>query len=266
MRLATGTLVSADVPTTASRSSTSRATRSSVHLPPAPPARPGRRRRGPVRDGGSGARGGSRWMSRPQATPRPARPGGSDSRRAELIEAARRVIQRRGFAKATVGAITREAGASLGLLNYHFGSRTTSSPRPSRRPRAPTSTRCEAISRRHDDPRRPARRLPRPRGLGRPRRAGACGSTPGARRSTPSSCALTLEQFERGWRAVARRRAGRRRPPAAAGAAPDPEDAAGAAGRRARRDRAAHDAARRGRLDPGRRRAGRAGSSSSSSG
>ena len=55
-------------------------------------------------------------MSRPQATPRPARPGGSDSRRAELIEAARRVIQRRGFAKATVGAITGEAGASLGLL------------------------------------------------------------------------------------------------------------------------------------------------------
>ena len=62
-------------------------------------------------------------MSRPQATPRAARPGGSDDRRAELIEAARRVIQRRGFAKATVGAITGEAGASLGLLNYHFDSR-----------------------------------------------------------------------------------------------------------------------------------------------
>jgi AcrR family transcriptional regulator/acyl-CoA thioesterase FadM len=46
-----------------------------------------------------------------------------DTRRAELIEAARRVIQQRGFAKTTVGAITSEAGASLGLLNYHFGSR-----------------------------------------------------------------------------------------------------------------------------------------------
>jgi AcrR family transcriptional regulator len=59
-------------------------------------------------------------MSKLPASPRGAR---QDSRRAELIEAARRVIQRRGFAKATVGAITSEAGASLGLLNYHFASR-----------------------------------------------------------------------------------------------------------------------------------------------
>ncbi len=43
--------------------------------------------------------------------------------RAELLAAARRVIQRDGFAAATVGEITREAGASLGLLNYHFGSK-----------------------------------------------------------------------------------------------------------------------------------------------
>jgi AcrR family transcriptional regulator len=59
-------------------------------------------------------------MSKLPATPRAAR---QDTRRTELIEAARRVIQRRGFAKATVGAITGEAGASLGLLNYHFASR-----------------------------------------------------------------------------------------------------------------------------------------------
>ncbi len=43
--------------------------------------------------------------------------------RAELLAAARRVIERDGFAAATVGEITREAGASLGLLNYHFGSK-----------------------------------------------------------------------------------------------------------------------------------------------
>ncbi len=45
------------------------------------------------------------------------------TRRAELLAAARRVVEREGFADATVGAITREAGASLGLVNYHFGSR-----------------------------------------------------------------------------------------------------------------------------------------------
>ncbi len=38
-----------------------------------------------------------------------------------VLGAARRVIGRDGFAAATVGTITREAGASLGLLNYHFG-------------------------------------------------------------------------------------------------------------------------------------------------
>jgi AcrR family transcriptional regulator len=62
-------------------------------------------------------------MTRAQATDRSARSGGADGRRAELLDAARRVIQRRGFAKATVGAITGEAGASVGLLNYHFASR-----------------------------------------------------------------------------------------------------------------------------------------------
>jgi AcrR family transcriptional regulator len=54
-------------------------------------------------------------VSRPAARP--------DSRREELLEATRRVIQRSGFAGATVGEITREAGASLGLLNYHFGAK-----------------------------------------------------------------------------------------------------------------------------------------------
>jgi len=53
------------------------------------------------------------------ASPRQPRP---DTRR-ELLEATRRVIQRTGIASATVGEITREAGASLGLLNYHFPSK-----------------------------------------------------------------------------------------------------------------------------------------------
>jgi AcrR family transcriptional regulator len=50
---------------------------------------------------------------------RTARP---DTRR-ELLDATRRVIQRDGLSNATVGEITREAGASLGLLNYHFHSK-----------------------------------------------------------------------------------------------------------------------------------------------
>jgi AcrR family transcriptional regulator/acyl-CoA thioesterase FadM len=55
-------------------------------------------------------------VSRAPAAPR------ADTR-GELLAAARRVIHREGFAGATVGEITREAGASLGLLNYHFGSK-----------------------------------------------------------------------------------------------------------------------------------------------
>ena len=47
---------------------------------------------------------------------------GTDTR-GELLAAARRVIRRDGFAGVTVGDITREAGASLGLLNSHFGSK-----------------------------------------------------------------------------------------------------------------------------------------------
>jgi AcrR family transcriptional regulator len=46
-----------------------------------------------------------------------------DTRREELLEAAQRVIQRSGFASATISEITKEAGASLGLAHYHFGSK-----------------------------------------------------------------------------------------------------------------------------------------------
>jgi AcrR family transcriptional regulator len=45
------------------------------------------------------------------------------ARREELLAATRRVVGRVGFASTTVGEITREAGASLGLLHYHFASK-----------------------------------------------------------------------------------------------------------------------------------------------
>ena len=225
VRLATGTLVKADVSNDDEQVEHEQGDPVSVHLPPAPPARAGRRRRGPVRDGGGGARGGPRWMSRPQATPRAARPGGSDNRRAELIEAARRVIQRRGFAKATVGAITGEAGASLGLLNYHFDSRDDVVAEAFAAAARADLDELQAISRRHDDP--PARVAAyldleawADREVWRMwiDAWGEAVHTEKLRR--------TLEQFERGWRAVLagvladgdRRGCWR---------CPDPEDAAG---------------------------------------
>jgi AcrR family transcriptional regulator len=58
-------------------------------------------------------------VTRLEASP-PARP---DSRREALLAAAQEVIRRAGFARATVGDITRQAGASIGLLNYHFTSK-----------------------------------------------------------------------------------------------------------------------------------------------
>jgi acyl-CoA thioesterase FadM/DNA-binding transcriptional regulator YbjK len=81
--------------------------------------------------------------------------GRQDSRRSELIEAARRVIQRRGFAKATVGAITGEAGASLGLLNYHFTSRDDVVAEAFAVAAREDLERLEEASLRHEDP--PAR-------------------------------------------------------------------------------------------------------------
>ncbi|HEX5899867.1 MAG TPA: TetR family transcriptional regulator C-terminal domain-containing protein [Solirubrobacteraceae bacterium] len=164
-------------------------------------------------------------MSRPQAPPRVARPGGSDGRRAELIDAARRVIQRRGFAKATVGAITGEAGASLGLLNYHFHSRDDVVAEAFAAAARADLDELQAISRRHGDP--PARLAAyldleawADREVWRMwiDAWGEAVHTEKLRR--------TLEQFERGWRAVLagvladgdRRDCWR---------CPDPEDAAG---------------------------------------
>jgi AcrR family transcriptional regulator/acyl-CoA thioesterase FadM len=92
-------------------------------------------------------------MSRSQTTTRAARAGGADSRRAELIDAARHVIRRRGFAKATVGEITREAGASVGLLNYHFASRDDVVAEAFAAAAREELLELEQIARRHADPR-----------------------------------------------------------------------------------------------------------------
>jgi AcrR family transcriptional regulator/acyl-CoA thioesterase FadM len=91
-------------------------------------------------------------MTRAQPTERPGRTGGADARRAELLEAARRVIGRRGFAKATVGEITGEAGASAGLLNYHFASRDDVVAEAFAAAAREDLADLEEISRRHADP------------------------------------------------------------------------------------------------------------------
>jgi AcrR family transcriptional regulator len=73
-------------------------------------------------------------------------------RREELVTAARRVIGRDGFAAATVGTITREAGASLGLLNYHFGSKDEVVAEAFAAAAREDLGELEAISRRFEDP------------------------------------------------------------------------------------------------------------------
>src|SRR4051794_33887881 len=73
-------------------------------------------------------------------------------RREELVTAARRVIGRDGFAAATVGEITREAGASLGLLNYHFGSKDEVVAEAFAAAAREDLASLEAISRRFEEP------------------------------------------------------------------------------------------------------------------
>jgi AcrR family transcriptional regulator len=138
-------------------------------------------------------------MSRlPGAAPRAGR---QDTRRAELIDAARRVIQRRGFAKATVGAITSEAGASLGLLNYHFTSRDDVVAEAFAVAAAEDLERLEEASRGHDDP---AARLAAILDLydfddqpGWQMWIDAWGES-----VHTEALRATLEAFQRGWRAV----------------------------------------------------------------
>ena len=164
-------------------------------------------------------------MSRPQATPRPARPGGSDNRRAELIEAARRVIQRRGFAKATVGAITGEAGASLGLLNYHFGSRDEVVAEAFAAAARADLDELQAVSRRHDDPSARVAAYLDLEGWS-DRDVWRMWIDAWGEAVHTEQLRLTLEQFERGWRAAL---AGVLADGDRSGCwrCPDPEDAAG---------------------------------------
>jgi AcrR family transcriptional regulator len=46
-----------------------------------------------------------------------------DERRAQVLEAARRVFVRDGFAEASTAAVAREAGVTRGLVHHYFGSR-----------------------------------------------------------------------------------------------------------------------------------------------
>lgn len=55
--------------------------------------------------------------------PAPAHPAPDRSTRNDLIAAGRALFGKRGFDGASVRAITQEAGANLGAVTYHFGSK-----------------------------------------------------------------------------------------------------------------------------------------------
>ncbi len=74
------------------------------------------------------------------------------STRAALLDATRRVISRSGFAGTTVGEITREAGASLGLLHYHFESKDEVVAEAFAQTARAELADLQAISLRHEDP------------------------------------------------------------------------------------------------------------------
>src|SRR3954454_16456842 len=46
-----------------------------------------------------------------------------DERRAQVLDAARRVFAHDGFAEASTAAVAREAGVTRGLVHHYFGSR-----------------------------------------------------------------------------------------------------------------------------------------------
>lgn len=51
------------------------------------------------------------------------RPSNAAQRRQQIVEAAARVIARKGYAGASVSAMAREAGLAPGLVHYHFESK-----------------------------------------------------------------------------------------------------------------------------------------------
>src|SRR3954471_10437412 len=74
------------------------------------------------------------------------------STRDALLDATRRVISRSGFAATTVGEITREAVASLGLLHYHFESKDEVVAEAFAQAAREDLAELRAISLRHEDP------------------------------------------------------------------------------------------------------------------
>src|SRR4051794_41967293 len=102
------------------------------------------------------------------------------SPRDALLDATRRVISRSGFAATTVGEITREAGASLGLLHYHFESKGEGVAEAFAQAAREGLAELRAISLRHEGPAdRPAGVLDPSRGEGQGA-LGAWGGGPGA--------------------------------------------------------------------------------------
>src|SRR4051812_21224062 len=58
-----------------------------------------------------------------EPTQRRARPAGEAATRRHLLDAARSVVRRNGIVGASSRAIATEAGANLGAITYHFGSK-----------------------------------------------------------------------------------------------------------------------------------------------
>jgi len=140
-------------------------------------------------------------MTRSDTTARASRTGGADGRRAELIDAARHVIRRRGFAKATVGEITREAGASVGLLNYHFASRDDVVAEAFAAAAREELAELEQIARSHADPRaRLAAYLDREAWADRD--AWRMWIDAWGEAMHTETLHSTVREFDRGWRAV----------------------------------------------------------------
>ncbi|MEA2277798.1 MAG: hypothetical protein QOC78_2758 [Solirubrobacteraceae bacterium] len=137
-------------------------------------------------------------MTRANVRTAAARP---DQRRAELLDAARRVIRRTGLGHTTVGQITREAGASLGLLHYHFASKDEVVVEAFAAAAREEMLALQDIARRHADP--PTRLAAYLRLVGVDDRESwrmwvdAWGEAVHA-----EALRSTLREFQRGWRAV----------------------------------------------------------------